>query len=128
MKVAVAINKNGAVSRHMGSCRGFLIFQEVLDRPTMEVVRINPFGGLAFGPAASEFPKLENGVKQYMSGSLAFSISRVLGDCNALIYRGSASRLTQHLKKKGLQMIPTRIEDPQKALGIYWNQIKNRAA
>jgi predicted Fe-Mo cluster-binding NifX family protein len=128
MKVAVAIEKNGRVSRHLGTCRGFLIYQESRGNPVMEVVRLNPLGGLVFGPSTSEFPRLNKGVKQFMSGSLAFSISRALGDCDALLCRGGGPLISRHLKEKGLQVITTQISDPQKALGVYWNQIKRRAA
>ncbi len=128
MKVAVAIERNGGVSRHMGTCRGFLIFQTIKGMPVMEVVRLNPFGGLVFGPATSDYPKLNNGVKQYMTGSMAFSISRILEDCNALICRGAGPLITRRLKEKGLRIIMTQIDDPQKALGTYWSQIRKRAA
>lgn len=128
MKVAVAIEKNGRISRHMATCRGFLIFREVRGRPVMEVVRLNPFGGLFFGPATSAFPKRNTGIKLYMTGSVAFSVSRILGDCSALICRGAGPLVARRLREKGLSLIMTEIPDPRKALGTYWNQIRTRAA
>jgi predicted Fe-Mo cluster-binding NifX family protein len=128
MKVAVAIGKNGRVSRHMATSRGFLIFQEDRGLPVMEVVRLNPFGRLLFGPAASQYPKLNAGVKQYLPGNMAFSLSRILGDCDALICRGTGPLVTRHLRGKGLPMIVTEIDDPEKALGTYWKKIHRKVA
>ncbi|MDX1764011.1 MAG: hypothetical protein R3231_06795 [bacterium] len=128
MKVAVAVDKKGNVSKALPSCGGFLIFHDSGRLPADDVVRLNPYGDHHFGLHAPAFPRLSGRLAQMTGQGQAYTISRILHDCAAIICRGSGRLLLLRLQEKGLPVIVTEIADPGKALGIYWNSIKKTAA
>lgn len=128
MKVAVAIDKKGDVSKQLQSCDGFLIFHDSQSLPVAEVVRLNPYGDHHFGLDSPAFPKLSSRLAQMTVGGQAYSISRILHDCAAILCGGSGRFILLRLQQKGLPVTVTRITDPHKALGTYWNNIKKTAA
>lgn len=128
MKVAVAVDKKGSVSKTLQSCGGFLIFDDSRRLPLGGVVRLNPYGDHHFGIHIPPFPRLSNRLAQMTVGGQAYTISRILHDCAAIICRGSGRLILLRLQQKGLPVIVTEITEPHKALGIYWNNIKKTAA
>lgn len=128
MKIAVAMDKKGSVSKQLQSCDGFLVFSDRQGLPAAEAVRLNPYGEHHFGMAVPPFPKLSGRLAQMTVSGQAYTISRILHDCAAIICRGSGRLILSRLEQKGLPVIVTRIASPRRALGIYWNEIKNTAA
>jgi hypothetical protein len=128
MKVAVTIDKKAGVAHQIKTGAGFLIFRESRGIPIGEVVRLNPFGDHHFNIDALQFPKLDTRLRQLTVTGQAFTMSRILYDCTALICGGPETLILRRLREKGLQVILTEIRDPAKALGIYWHQIKKTAA
>lgn len=119
MRIAVPSDDGQCVSRHMGRCGGFVIFNGSGEGVEREVFRHNTMTAHAMG--LCDGSGSHDSHHTHTHGSLL----EALADCDAVVVGGLGPRLLVDLRSKGIAVYLTEEEDAQTAaLLVAGGQLK----